>query len=132
VRHGFRTLFEAPAVVRNAERPLGTHVFTATELKDDGMAMRWWVISVPASGQAPASSRKVSRASRNESEPMLLGASGPPSTPAEALERIELPQEARDRISQLVSPGSTLIVSDHGHNREMRENGTTDFIVLTR
>ena len=36
VRHGFRTLFEAPATIRNAEQPLGTHVFTATELKDDG------------------------------------------------------------------------------------------------
>ncbi len=132
VRHGFRTLFEAPAVIRNAERLLGTHVFTATELKDDGMAMRWWVVSVPASDQPSANSRKVSRASRSESEPMLLGAGGPPATPAEALDRIELPQEARERISQLVSPGSTLIVSDHGHNREMRENGTTDFVVLTR
>jgi len=132
VRHGFRTLFEAPATIRNSEQPLGTHVFTATELKEDGMAMRWWVVSVPDSEQAPVASRKVSRASRNESEPMLPFAGGPPSTPAEALERIELPQQARERISQLISPGATLIVSDHGHNREMRENGTTDFIVLTR
>ena len=132
VRHGFRTLLEAPAVIRNPERPLGTHVFTAAEFKDDGMAMRWWVVSVPASDRTSANSRKVSRASRNESEPMLPLAGGPPSTPAEALDRIELPQEARDRISQMVSPGSTLIVSDHGHNREMRENGTTDFVVLTR
>jgi hypothetical protein len=132
VRHGFRTLLEAPAAIRNAERPLGTHVFTAIELKDDGMAMRWWVVSVPASDQPSANSRKVSRASRNESEPMLPASSGPPSTPAEALDRIDLPQESRDRISQMLSPGSTLIVSDHGHNREMRENGTTDFVVLTR
>ena len=132
VRHGFRTLFEAPATIRNSEQPLGTHVFTATELKEDGMAMRWWVVSVPDSEQAPVASRKVSRASRNESEPMLPFAGGPPSSPAEALDRIELPQQARERISQLISPGATLIVSDHGHNREMRENGTTDFIVLTR
>ena len=130
VRHGFRTLFEAPATIRNPEQPLGTHVFTASELKPDGMAMNWWVVS--AAEQAPAANRRVSRASRNESEPMLPAASGPPSTPAEALDRIELPPEARERISQLISPGSTLIVSDHGHNREMRENGTTDFIVLTR
>jgi hypothetical protein len=132
VRHGFRTLFEAPATIRNPEQPLGTHVFTASELKDDGKAMSWWVVSVPASEQAPVASRRVSRASRNESEPMLPAAVGPPSTAAEALDRIELPAEARERISQLISPGSTLIVSDHGHNREMRENGTTDFIVLTR
>lgn len=132
VRHGFRTVFSAPAVVRDPERPLGTHVFTAVEFKDDGLAMRWWAVSVPASAQTAANSRKVSRASRSESEPMLPAASGPPSTPAEALDRIELPQEARDRISQMLSPGVSLIVSDHGNNREMRENGTTDFIVLTR
>ena len=132
VRHGFRTVFAAPAVVRDPERPLGTHVFTAVEFKDDGMAMRWWAVSVPASAQVSANSRKVSRASRSESEPMLPAASGPPSTPAEALDRIELPQEARDRISEMLLPGTSLIVSDQGNNREMRENGTTDFIVLTR
>jgi hypothetical protein len=76
--------------------------------------------------------RQLSRALRSESEPMLLGRVGAPSTPAEVLDRIELPAEARERISQLISPGSSLIVSDYGHNREMRENGTSDFIVLTR
>jgi len=81
VRHGFRTLLEAPAVIRNPERPLGTHVFTAAELKDDGMAMRWWVVSVPASDRTSANSRKVSRASRNESEPMLPWQAGRPPPP---------------------------------------------------
>jgi guanyl-specific ribonuclease Sa len=93
--------------------------------------MRWQAVSVPASGQSVASSRKVSRASRNEAEPPYPMASGPPSTAAEALDRIELPQEAQDRISEMLSPGTSLIVSDHGHNREMRAVGT-DFIVLTR
>ena len=133
VRHGFRTLFEAPAVIRDAERPLGTHVFTAIELKDDGMAMRWWVVSVPASDQALGQLAGRSRAPRATSPSRMLPvAGGPPSTPAEALDRIELPQEARERISQMLSPGSSLIVSDHGHNREMREIGSTDFVVLTR
>jgi hypothetical protein len=31
----------------------------------------------------------------------------------------------------MLSPGTSLIVSDHGNNREMRATGT-DFIVLTR
>ena len=93
--------------------------------------MRWQAVSVPASGQSVANSRKVSRASRSEAEPPYPMASGPPSTPAEALDRIELPQEAVDRISEMLSPGTSLIVSDHGNNREMRAVGT-DFIVLTR
>jgi hypothetical protein len=45
-----------------------------------------------------------------------------------ALERIAIPQDAIDRISEVVSPGSTLIVSDEAVSRE---TGTgTDFIVV--
>ena len=131
VRHGFLQVLEAPVVIRDPDRPLGTHVYTALEFKDGGDAMRWQALSVPASGQSVANSRKVSRASRSEAEPPYQVASGPPSTAAEALDRIELPQEVVDRISEMLSPGASLIVSDHGHNREMRAVGT-DFIVLTR
>jgi hypothetical protein len=131
VRHGFRQVFEASATVRDPERPLGTHVFTALEAKADGAAMRWFVVSVPASGSAQTSARRVSRASRSEAEPLLPMVSGPPSGPAEALDRIDLPQDAIDRIAEMVTPGTSFIVSDHGHNREMRAYGT-DFILLTR
>ena len=131
VRHGFRQVFEAPVVIREPDRPLGTHVYTALEFKDGGDTMRWQAVSVPASGQSSANSRKVSRASRSEAEPPYPIANGPPSSAAEALDRVELPQEARERISEMLSPGTSLIVSDHGHNREMRAVGT-DFIVLTR
>ena len=131
VRHGFRQILEAPAVIRDGDRPLGTHVYTALEFRDGGDAMRWQAVSVPESGQSTANSRKVSRASRSEAEPPFQVASGPPSTAAEALDRIELPQEVVDRISEMLAPGTSMIVSDHGHNREMRAVGT-DFIVLTR
>jgi len=131
VRHGFRQVFEGPVTIRDPNRPLGTHVYTALEFKDGGDAMRWQAVSVAASGQSAASSRKVSRASRSESEPPYPEASGPPSSASEALDRIELPPDAVERISQMLAPGTSLIVSDHGHNREMRAVGT-DFIVLTR
>jgi len=131
VRHGFRQVFEAPATFRNPDRPLGTHVYTAAEPKDAGGTMRWFAVSVPASGQSQVSARKVSRAARSEPEPMIPAGSDLPSTAAEALDRIELPQEALDRIAEMLTPGASLIVSDHGHNREMRQVGT-DFIVLTR
>jgi hypothetical protein len=132
VRHGFRPLFEAPAVIREPERLLGTHVYTAIEFKDDtSTEMRWHAVSTPTEVHTSANARKISSASRSEAEPMLPAVSGPPSTAAEALDRIELPQEARDRISQLIAPGTSVIISDHGFNREMRANGT-DFIVLAR
>jgi lipoprotein-anchoring transpeptidase ErfK/SrfK len=131
VRHGFRQVFEAPIVVRDPDRALGTHVYTALEFKDGGDTMRWQVVSVPTSGQSAASPRRVSRASRSEAEPPFPIANGPPSTAAEALDRIDLPKEAVDRIAEMLTPGTSLIISDHGHNREMRAVGT-DFIVLTR
>jgi len=131
VRHAFRQVFEAPASVRDPDRPLGTHVYTALEFKDGGNEMRWQAITVPTSGRSAANARKVARASRSEPEPVIPPSSGPPSTAAEALDRLELPQEAVDRISEMLTPGASLIISDYGHNREMRAVGT-DFIVLTR
>ena len=51
------------------------------------------------------------------------------STAAEALDRIALPPEAVERISALLTPGASLIVSD---NALSDETGTdTDFVVLT-
>jgi hypothetical protein len=131
VRHGFRQVFEAPAVVTGGDQPLGTHVYTALEFTDGNAAMRWQAISVPASGRDNGNARKVSRAFRSEAEPPFQVADGPPSTAAQALDRIELPPEARERISRMIAPGASLIITDHGHNREMRAVGT-DFIVLTR
>ena len=54
----------------------------------------------------------------------------PPQTPEQALARIDIPQDAIDYISQLMVPGSSLIVSDHGLGDETGEG--TDFIVVTR
>ncbi len=51
-------------------------------------------------------------------------------TPAEALERVTIPQEALDRIQDLMSPGASLIISDKGLGPETGKG--TDFIVLTR
>jgi hypothetical protein len=53
----------------------------------------------------------------------------PPQTPAEALARLEIPQDVIDRISELTVPGSSLVVSDQGLGEETGEG--TDFIVIT-
>jgi hypothetical protein len=54
----------------------------------------------------------------------------PSSTAAEALDRITIPTEALERISQLMSAGASLIISDKGLGPETGKG--TDFIVLTR
>jgi hypothetical protein len=46
-----------------------------------------------------------------------------------ALDRIEIPQDAVDRISELLTPASSVIISDHGISQETGKY--TDFIVIT-
>ena len=46
-----------------------------------------------------------------------------------ALDRIEIPQDVVERVSELLSPGSSLTISDYGLSRETGND--TDFIVVT-
>jgi hypothetical protein len=132
VRHGFRPLFDASVDIAAPERRLGTHVFTALDYKDaTHTEMRWQVLSLPPeSVRAERAFSKVATAERGSLASISRVAPDPPATASEALARIALPQEAVDRIAERLSPGASLIISDHGFNREMRANGT-DFIVLT-
>src|SRR5207244_894334 len=53
-----------------------------------------------------------------------------PNFAVDALSRINIPKEAAERISELLTPGSSLIVSDQGVSQETGQD--TDFIILTR
>jgi lipoprotein-anchoring transpeptidase ErfK/SrfK len=102
VRKGFEPVFDVAVKIENPEMPLGTHVFTAIGQNADN-AMRWTVVSMTRGAAASA---------------------------AEALDRITIPQTAHDQISELMSTGASLIISDEGLGRETGKG--TDFIVLTR
>ena len=135
VRQNFSPLFYAPVTIDHPEQAFGTHVFTAMAYLDDGSTLRWNVVSFP--GEPPKAKRDAdndrrgTRHGRRE-EPVArpLGELPPPQTPAEALARIDIPQDAIDRISALMVPGSSLVVSDQGLGEETGEG--TDFIVVTR
>jgi hypothetical protein len=135
VRQNFSPLFYAPVTIDHPEQAFGTHVFTAMAYLGDGATFRWNVVSLP--GEPPKAKRDADngrRATRNSrrEEPVArpLGELPPPQTPAEALARIDIPQDAIDRISALMVPGSSLVVSDQGLGEETGEG--TDFIVVTR
>jgi hypothetical protein len=125
VRQGFAPLFELPIEIAQPEAQLGTHVFTALELKDDG-AVRWNLMSMPGAPAAradrPANGKRAGRE--------IVDLAVPPSSAALALERIKMPPEAIERIGEILVPGSSLIISDQGLGRETGRR--TDFIVLTR
>ena len=46
-----------------------------------------------------------------------------------ALDRIEIPQDVVERISGLLTPASSLVISDYGFSGETGND--TDFIVVT-
>jgi hypothetical protein len=51
-----------------------------------------------------------------------------PDSADAALDRIEIPRDVVEQISELLTPGSSLIISDYGMSSETRED--TDFIVV--
>jgi lipoprotein-anchoring transpeptidase ErfK/SrfK len=125
VRKGFEPVFYVPITVSEPERPLGTHVFTALALNDDNTTLRWNVVSMPGSRPAPAK-----KSVKGKHVEPAVAPTQPSSNAAEALERVTIPPEAIARISELMSPGASLVISDQGLGPETGKG--TDFIVLTR
>jgi hypothetical protein len=104
VRRDFEPLFDSPVTIVDAERPIGTHVYTA--MAKTGGGMRWSAVSL--------NSEQTSEGSTDESA-------------KSALDRIVIPQEALDRISW-IAPRSSLIVTDEALSSETGKG--TDFVVL--
>nr|WP_225703859.1 L,D-transpeptidase [Bradyrhizobium cenepequi] len=133
VRQNFAPLFEVPVVIAPGDRPLGTHVFTAQVDKSDPNLLRWSVVSLPTVRAAarleqdayPARRRRATAASA-EVKPQPLA-----SSPAEALDRITIPQDTMARINEALTSGGSIIVSDLGANQGETGEGT-DFIIPLR
>jgi hypothetical protein len=130
VRRGFTPLFDVPVKIQNPEESLGTHVFTAMEFQNEGAAMRWTVVSMPE--ERPRMSRGSAKQREAPAKQIIESTLPvPPSDKANtALDRIEIPQDVAERISGLLTPGSSLVISDYGISLETRKD--TDFIVVTQ
>ena len=130
VRKGFAEVFETPVAIAQPDRPLGTHVFTALTAKE---GLRWNVASLPTERVVKkgkyVTTMVGSEKLRRELEPPEHEVT-PPGNPNEALDRITIPDAALARITALMTPGASVIISDLAPSPETG-NGT-DFIVLTR
>jgi hypothetical protein len=125
VRQGFRPLFDSPVTIQDPERSLGTHVFTVMASQNEGETRRWNAVSMPE-GVSPAPSKRDARGKRS------VAADPPAASPeraSAALDRIEIPPDVVERIAKLLTPSSSLIVSDYGISAETGRD--TDFIVIT-
>ncbi len=118
--------FEAPVTIRDADKPIGSFVFTALDYNRASAATRWSAVSMYKHGAdqetaAPAAKGR-SKTSHAEAAPADVAAA------EAALSRLTVTPESQERISEAVLPGSSLIVSDEGPSVETGKD--TDFVVV--
>jgi hypothetical protein len=130
VRQGWMPMYEAPVTIRDAEAPLGTHVFTAMGPAEDERSLRWSVVSVPEGQVSEERSPPKSRVSSRQKPSDVSPAPRVAVTAQAALSRIELSEETQRFLAERAWTGASLIVTDHGVSSETGKY--TDFIVLTR
>jgi lipoprotein-anchoring transpeptidase ErfK/SrfK len=134
VRQNFAPLFDVPVTIAPSDRQLGTHVFTAEADKTDPNLLRWSVVTLPVTARNAARNDDDDRSVRRRktaAAPAEVKPLAGPDTPAEALDRITIPQDAMARIAEALTTGSSIVVSDQGINQGETGEGT-DFIVSLR
>jgi len=109
VRQGFKRVLDSPVTIADPDRPIGTHVFTATERTDDDAKLLWNVVSLRGSSGNASPAPKDTESAKA------------------ALDRITIPQDVLSSIAGNV-PRSSMIVTDEPPSSETG-NGT-EFVVL--
>jgi lipoprotein-anchoring transpeptidase ErfK/SrfK len=132
VRQNFAPLFDVPVTISPSDRPLGTHVFTAQADKGNSNLLHWSVVSLPAPTKYAERRDEDERASRRQKMAGGVIEMKPvPNTPAEALDRLTIPADAMARITEALTTGGSIVVSDQGIGGGETGEGT-DFIVSLR
>ena len=115
VRQAFEPIFDVPITIRDSDLPIGTHVFTA--LERGGGKMQWNVVSLVGS-----------HGGVTETTYKALDAPADETSAKAALDRIVIPEDTVDRIAEMVSPRSSLIISDEGPSSETGRD--TEFVIV--
>ena len=126
VRQAFQPILESPVTIQEADRPIGTHVFTAMERIGDA-DIRWSVVSLD-SGHPDGSLAEPHRPTRGRSGRDGEPISADPAGAKAALDRIAIPQDILDRIAGMAWPRSSLIISDEALSSETGKG--TEFVVV--
>src|SRR6516162_1554346 len=99
----FDATIEAPVTIRNPDKPIGTHVFTAMARNGAGLGaglgLRWTAVTIDNGDDAK-----------------------------DALDRITIPQDVLDRIAPTALPRSSIVVSDELLSRETNDH--TEFVAV--
>src|SRR5579871_2354577 len=127
VRQAFEPILEIPVTIRDPDRPIGTHVFTAMERTGRDANTRWSVVSLE-SGHSDGGALDRHGAARGSRGREVAPISTDATDAKAALDRITIPQDALDHLAGMASPRSSLIISDEALSSETG-NGT-EFVVL--
>jgi len=100
VRQGFNQVFDAPVGLKDPDEPLGTHIYISQSFKPTDKRTRWMAMSPDEAPEGDALA---------------------------ALDRISVPGHIRQRLERMLTPGSSMIISDAGLGRETGRG--TDFVV---
>lgn len=120
VRQGLSPLFDAPIEIRDPDAPLGSHLYIATAAKDDGSSLKWSVLSMPEA----QTERRKNLASADAKADISWDWRPASATPSEALERVDIPKDVRERIAERLWTGASLIISDQPVSGETGNDGT--------
>ena len=115
IRRNFKRIYEAPVAIApdsNGEQSsLGTHMLTAMHFEPGADNVAWRGVTL---------TKGTGRYGRNEKGV---------STASQALDRIIIPATVRKDIERLLTPGSSLAISNRGISRETMPEGS-DFVLL--
>jgi hypothetical protein len=131
VRQNFAPLFDVAVTIAPGDRPLGTHIFTAQTDKDDANRLHWSLVSMPVMARQPRLDDEPGSRRRKSTGAVEVSPAPSPDSAAEALDRLTIPADARARINEMLSTGSSIIVSDQAVNTGETGEGT-DFIIPLR
>ena len=128
VRRGTHPVFEAPVAISDADKSIGTFVFTALDHQGTQGDLRWSVVAMYKDplNIPPASKDQPRRGKDGASKAAALT---DVAAAKAALDRIAIGKETLDIIvGEAVLPGASLIISDEGPSREIGKD--TDFILI--
>lgn len=124
VRRNFIPMFDVEITISDDNRPLGTHLYTTAADKDVKGDFRWTSISMDIPVSRPnAAARKAAKA------PVTEVIEAAPSSANEALDRLSIPPETMRKIAEMMTPGSSLLISDRSLKTNKETGRGTDFIL---
>lgn len=121
VRQKFKPVLEMPIAIRDPDIALGTHFLLARGVDADKGKAEWYGVSMD---------NQLSQATMKRLGITTEADAAAPDALARTLDRLDIPEEMRLRISGLMGEGASLSISDTGLGPETGDG--TDFITVTR